>query len=63
MENNIFGERFILISENKKYEEIANFIKQKLGKPATKIIPNGLLKGRFLEFNFRLAYFSAQNGE
>ena len=49
MENNIFGERFILISENKKYEEIANFIKQKLGKPATKIIPNGLLKvGVFL---------------
>jgi nucleoside-diphosphate-sugar epimerase len=49
MENNIFGERFILISENKKYEEIANFIKQKLGKPATKIVPNGLLKvGVFL---------------
>ena len=49
MENYIFGERFILISENKKYEEIANFIKQKLGKPATKIIPNGLLKvGVFL---------------
>ena len=34
---------------NKKYEEIANFIKQKLGKSATKIIPNGLLKvGVFL---------------
>lgn len=49
MENNIFGERFILISENKKYEEIANFIKQKLGKSATKIVPNGLLKvGVFL---------------
>lgn len=49
MENNIFGERFILISENKKYEEIANFIKKKLGKSATKIIPNGLLKvGVFL---------------
>ncbi|GGP06134.1 NAD-dependent epimerase [Cloacibacterium rupense] len=49
MENNIFGERFILISENKKYEAIANFIKQKLGKPATKIVPNGLLKvGVFL---------------
>lgn len=49
MGKNIFGERFILISENKKYEEIANFIKQKLGKPATKIVPNGLLKvGVFL---------------
>ncbi len=44
MENNIFGERFILISENRKYEEIANFIKQKLGKPAVKIVPNNLLK-------------------
>ena len=63
MENNIFGERFILISENKKYEEIANFIKQKLGKSATKIIPNGLLKvgvffdffiGYFVEFRHRL---------
>lgn len=49
MENNLFGERYILISENKKYEQIANFIKQKLGKSATKIIPNGLLKvGVFL---------------
>ena len=49
MENNIFGERFILISENKKYEEIANFIKQKLGKQAVKLVPNGLLKtGVFL---------------
>ena len=49
MEKNIFGERFILISENKKYEDVANFIKQKLGKPATKIVPNGLLKvGVFL---------------
>ena len=49
MENNIFGERFILISENKKYQDVANFIKQKLGKPATKIVPNGLLKvGVFL---------------
>ena len=49
MENNIFGERFILISENKKYEEIANFIKQKLGKQSVKLVPNGLLKtGVFL---------------
>ena len=49
MEKNIFGEKFILISENKKYQDVANFIKQKLGKPTTKIIPNGLLKvGVFL---------------
>ena len=49
MENNIFGERFILISENKKYQDVANFIKQKLGKQAVKLVPNGLLKtGVFL---------------
>mgnify|MGYP000532340225 FL=1 len=49
MEQNIFGERFILISENKKYQEVANFIKQKLGKPAVKIVPNGVLQiGVFL---------------
>ena len=44
MEKNVFGERFILISENKKYLEVANFIKQKLGKPASKLISNYLLK-------------------
>ncbi|MEZ7526077.1 NAD-dependent epimerase/dehydratase family protein [Cloacibacterium normanense] len=49
MEKNIFGERFILVSENKKYQDVANFIKQKLGKQAVKIVPNGLLKtGVFL---------------
>lgn len=49
MEQNIFGERFILISENKKYQEVANFIKQKLGKSAVKIVPNGMLQiGVFL---------------
>ena len=49
MGKNIFGERFILISENKKYQDVANFIKQKLGKQAVKIVPNGLLKtGVFL---------------
>ena len=49
MEKNIFGERFILISENKKYQDVANSIKQKLGKQAVKLVPNGLLKtGVFL---------------
>lgn len=51
MENNIFGERFILISENKKYQEIANFIKHKLGKTKIKVLPNRLLKVG-LVFNF-----------
>ena len=49
MEKNIFGERFILVSESAKYEEIGNSIRQKLGKKAVKIVPNGLLKtGVFL---------------
>lgn len=49
MEKNIFGERFILVSENKKYQEVANIIRQKSGKPAIKVLPNGLLKvGIFL---------------
>jgi nucleoside-diphosphate-sugar epimerase len=49
MGKNIFGERFILISENKKYQDVANFIKQKLGKQAVKLVPKGLLKtGVFL---------------
>ena len=49
MGKNIFGERFILISENKKYQDVANFIKQKLGKQSVKLVPNGLLKtGVFL---------------
>ena len=53
MEQNVFGERFILISENKKYQQVANFIKQKLGKPAVKIVPNGLLQiGVFLNALF-----------
>ena len=49
MEKNIFGERFILVSKSAKYEEIGNSIRQKLGKKAVKIVPNGLLKtGVFL---------------
>lgn len=51
MDKNIFGERFIVISENKKYEEVSNFIKQKLGKPTVKIVPDALLKaGVYLNF-------------
>lgn len=55
MENNVFGERFILISENKKYSEIANFIKQKSRKPKVKIIPDGFLKLGII-FNFFLGW-------
>lgn len=53
MEKNVFGERFILISENKKYLEVANFIRNLSGKSASKVIPNSLLKiGIFLNAIF-----------
>lgn len=43
MEKNIFGERFILISENRKYEDIANAVREKLGKPKAKILSKSVL--------------------
>jgi len=47
MEKNIFGERFILVSESAKYEEIGNSIRQKLGKSPMKLLPNVVLKVGF----------------
>ena len=47
MEKNIFGERFILVSESAKYEEIGNSIRQKLGKSPLKLLPNVVLKVGF----------------
>ena len=47
MEKNIFGERFILVSESAKYEEIGNSIRQKLGKSPMKLLPNFVLKVGF----------------
>lgn len=44
MDKNIFGDRFILISENKKYAEVGNFVREKLGLKKAKIIPNFALK-------------------
>ena len=44
MENNVFGERFIIVSENKTYEEIGNQIRKKLGLSPVKIIPDAVLK-------------------
>jgi nucleoside-diphosphate-sugar epimerase len=53
MENNIFGERFILVSENKKYAEVGNFVRKKLGKTEAKILPNFVLKtGIVINFLF-----------
>ena len=53
MDKNIFGERFILISENKRYFEVGSYVRQKLGLSAPKIIPSALLTvGRVLNFLF-----------
>lgn len=47
MEQNAFGERFILVSESAKYENIGNLIRQKLGKSPLKVLPNTFLKVGF----------------
>jgi nucleoside-diphosphate-sugar epimerase len=44
MEKNIFGERYIIVSENKKIIEVANFVRKKLGKSKVKILSNTILK-------------------
>ena len=43
MEKNKFGERFILVSETKSYQEMGTLVRKKLGKLAPKIIPKFLL--------------------
>lgn len=43
MEKNIFGERFILISESRKIVEVANFVREKLGKSKAKILSKSIL--------------------
>lgn len=49
MERNIFGERFLIISENKKLVEVANLIRQQLGKSQAKVLPKWILNvGYFL---------------
>ena len=53
MDKNIFNERFILISENKRYYEMGSYVREKLGLSAPKIIPSALLTvGRVLNFLF-----------
>lgn len=43
MEKNKFGERFILVSETKSYQEMGTLVRKKIGKTAPKIIPKFLL--------------------
>ena len=53
MEQNIFNERFILISENKKYSEVAGKVRKELGKAEPKIIPKFVLTfGRIFNILF-----------
>jgi len=53
MEKDKFGERYILISENKKYTEIGNQIRRKLGLKDSSILSKGILNtGRWLNFFF-----------
>lgn len=53
MDKNIFGERFILISENKRYSDIAALVRKRLALSAPKIIPSAWLKvGRILNALF-----------
>lgn len=44
MEKNIFGKRFILVSENRTYLEIGNKIRQNLGLKPVRVIPPFLIQ-------------------
>ncbi|MEY8759544.1 NAD-dependent epimerase/dehydratase family protein [Chryseobacterium tongliaoense] len=53
MEKNIFGERFILVSENKKYAEVGHQIREKLGLKDAKILTKTQLNaGRWANILF-----------
>lgn len=43
MNKNIFGERFIIISETKKIVDVANFVREKLGKSKAKLLSKAIL--------------------
>jgi len=43
MERNIFGERFIAVSENLKYADFGKMVRKKLNLPPQKIVPKSLL--------------------
>lgn len=53
MENNTFGERFIIVSENKKYADLGKQIRTKLGLKEAKILSKSTLEiGRIANFLF-----------
>lgn len=43
MEKEVFGQRFVVVSETKSYQSVANYIRQKLGLKPTKLVSNRLL--------------------
>lgn len=53
MEQNVFGERFIVISENLSYAAFGKMVRERLGLKEQHIIPTAVLKaGRLLNFLF-----------
>ncbi len=44
MEAQVFGERFILISETRKYSDTADYVRNRLGLKPSKILPASVLK-------------------
>ena len=53
MEKNVFGERFIIVSENKKYAEVGHQIRKKLGLKDAKILSKTQLNaGRWANILF-----------
>ena len=49
MEENVFDQRFILVSESKKISEVANFVRKNTGLTAVNVVSNSILKfGVFL---------------
>lgn len=52
-EKNIFGERFIIVSENNRYVEAGNYIRKKLGLKDAKVLSNARLQaGRIANILF-----------
>ncbi len=53
MDQNVFDQRFIVVSETKKFQDVANFVRTKIGLKNVKVLPNYLLKvGTLINFVF-----------
>lgn len=55
MQKEKFGERFIIISENRKYDDLANKVRDILGKSRVKVLPKFLLNVAYI-FNLLLGW-------